>query len=243
MYNLTHGSLTGISALLYATESLPIKPEQWDPPGNHDQVAIRPNGIVRIPQFMQLLSENWVLKLPNIKRVQYRIEHVFKENWPPNYYAIVICSFPVHLKGKVEAIFKIQYEKITTEVSLEKSSFNQLHLSFVLYSDVNLNYSFHVSHVFCCLSLHFGKLSTILGLNSFLLLWPSPRPSKLFWKSTTFTITLAKVCLDSFQVTQKLCSMLFNALSFSHWSLLQSSNWLFWEQKRTPNAKLIWLLL
>lgn len=87
------------------------QPEQWDPPRNHDQVAIRPHGIVRIPQFMQLLSENWVLKLPNIKRVQYRIEHVFKENWPPNYCAIVICSFPVHLKGKAKTIFKIQYEK------------------------------------------------------------------------------------------------------------------------------------
>ena len=48
----------------------------------------------------------------------------------------------------METIFKIQYEKITTEVSLEKSSFNQLHRSFVLCSDVNLNYSFHVSHAF-----------------------------------------------------------------------------------------------
>lgn len=125
------------------------QPEQWDPPRNHDQVAIRPNGIVRIPQFMRLLSESWVLKLLNIKRVQYRMEHVFKENWPPNCYAIVICSFPVHLEGKVETIFEIQYEKkITTEVSLEKSSFNQLHLSFVLCSDVNLDYSFNVFHAF-----------------------------------------------------------------------------------------------
>lgn len=112
------------------------QPEQWDPRRNHDQVAIRPNGIVRIPPFMQLLSESWVLKLPNIKRVQYRIEHVFKENWPPNYYAIVICSFPVHLKGKVETIFKIQYEKKKEKkrndnwsfFSKKKSSFNQLHL-------------------------------------------------------------------------------------------------------------------
>lgn len=125
------------------------QPEQWDPPRNHDQVAIRPHGIVRIPQFMQLLSENWVLKLPNIKRVQYRIEHVFKENWPPNYCAIVICSFPVHLKGKAKTIFKIQYEKnYNWSFFRKKSSFNQLHLSFVLCSDVNLNYRFHVSHAF-----------------------------------------------------------------------------------------------
>lgn len=135
------------------------QPEQWDPPRNHDQVAIRPNGIVRIPQFMQLLSENWVLKLLNIKRVQYRIEHVFKENWPPNCYAIVICSFPVHLEGKVETIFKIQYEK-----NYNRSFFRKkVHLTsciFLLYSAQMLTWIIASMFLmlFCCLSFTFWKI-------------------------------------------------------------------------------------
>lgn len=134
------------------------QPEQWDPLKNHDQVAIRPNGIVRIPQFMQLLSENWVLMVPNIKRVQYRTEHVFKENWPPNYYAIVICSFPVHLKGKVETIFKIQYEKNYNWRFFRK----RVHLTScisLLYSAQMLTWIIGSMFLilFCCLSFTFWK--------------------------------------------------------------------------------------
>lgn len=54
-----------------------------EPLTSHDQWGIRPNLIVRIPQFMQLFSEDRILKLLNLKRAPYLLKEAFKKNWPP----------------------------------------------------------------------------------------------------------------------------------------------------------------
>lgn len=54
-----------------------------EPLTSHDHGGIRPNLIVRIPQFMQLFSEDRFPKLLNLKRAPYLLKEAFKKNWPP----------------------------------------------------------------------------------------------------------------------------------------------------------------
>lgn len=54
-----------------------------EPLTSHDQGGIRPNLIVRIPQFMQLFSEDRIPKPLNLKRAPHLLKEAFKKNWPP----------------------------------------------------------------------------------------------------------------------------------------------------------------
>lgn len=53
-----------------------------EPLTSHDHRGIRPNLIVRIPQFMRPFSEDRFLKLLNLKRAPYLLKEAFKKNWP-----------------------------------------------------------------------------------------------------------------------------------------------------------------